>query len=160
MVILSIDPGYERVGIAVLDCARGVGKEKLVFSCCLRTSSKEEFSARLGEIGKELQKIIEKYSPGELAIEKLFFHKNKKTALKVSEAKGAIVETAIRNGLAVREYTPLQIKQALTGHGTADKTQVEYMVRMLIGVKEGKILDDEIDAIAIGLTHSASRNSL
>lgn len=160
MIILSIDPGYERVGVAVLDCAEGVGKEKLLFSCCLKTSHEKEFSARLGEIGEELQKIIRQYSPGELAIEKLFFHKNKKTALKVSEAKGAIIETAVRNGLTVREYTPLQIKQAVTGHGTADKKQVEYMVRILIGVKEGKILDDEIDAIAVGLTHSASRNSL
>jgi len=153
MRILSIDPGYERVGIAILEKD---GDEKLLFSECFTTSPNENFEDRVLMIGTELINLIEKWKPTKLAIETLFFNTNQKTAMRVAEARGVIIYQSKKMGLDIYEYTPLQIKNAITGYGRASKDQVESMVRNLIKIEKGKMYDDEMDAIAIGLTACAS----
>ncbi len=155
MRILAVDPGFERIGIAILE-KLPKEKESLVYSDCFKTSAKIPFHERLTAIGGELEKIIKKYKPEALAIEKLYFTTNQKTVMGVSEARGVIVYSASRNGLSVYEYTPPQIKVAVTGYGKADKNQVISMVGKLIDVKKDTNSDDELDAIAIGLTCLAS----
>ncbi len=154
MRVLSIDPGYERVGIAVLE--KRNGKEFLLYSDCFKTNAKDEFSERLAQIGAEIERMIKKFSPGALAVESLLFNSNQKTAMKVAEARGAIICISKLAGLEIHEYTPLQIKNAITGYGRADKSQVEMMTRQLVEIKKENIIDDEMDAIAIGLTALAS----
>ncbi len=161
MRVIGIDPGYDRVGIAIVE-KNAKEKEILIYSECFQTSSKDHFYKRLGEIGLEIKKVVEKYSPEALAIESLFITKNQKTAMKVSEARGVIAYEAIKSGIPVFEYTPLQIKIAVTGHGGSDKSQVIKMVPLLVKVqvnKEKKIVDDEYDAIAVALTCLASEKS-
>lgn len=155
MRILSIDPGYERIGIAVLE-KTSQKKEEIIFSECFKTSSKLPHAERLALIGARLEEIIKKYKPGALATEKLFFAANQKTALSVAEARGIILYEGARHHLAIHEYMPMQIKIAVTGYGKADKKQVAFMVRKLVSVDEKIHSDDEIDAIAIGLTCLAS----
>jgi crossover junction endodeoxyribonuclease RuvC len=154
MKILSIDPGYERLGIAVLEKSPK-GKEILLYSECFKTSAKIPHHERLTLIGNKIKEVIKKYSPEALATEKLFFSKNQKTALLVAEARGVILYSASSLGLQVFEYTPASIKIAVTGYGRSEKRQIIEMVKKLITVPEGKNSDDEFDAIAIGLTHFA-----
>lgn len=151
MKILAIDPGFERVGIAIL---KHEPKEKdvLVYSTCFKTSAKIPFSERLKLIGEEIEKVIKKYKPEALAIEKLFFTTNQKTVMGVSEARGAIIYVASHLGLQIYEYTPPQIKVAVTGYGKADKNMVMSMVPRLIKMEIETNSDDELDAIAVGLT--------
>ena len=151
MKILAIDPGFERVGIAVIE-KTFLQKDKLVYSECFKTSAKIPFPERLKNIGIEIERIIKKYKPKALAIEKLYFTTNQKTVMGVSEARGVIVYVASRNCLEVFEYTPPQIKVAVTGYGKADKRMVMDMVPKLIDIEKGVNSDDELDAIAIGLT--------
>ena len=151
MKIISIDPGFERVGIAVLEKSPRSG-EIILYSDCFKTSAKIPLSDRLFLIGQELSRVIKKYHPEALAIETLFFSTNQKTVMGVSEARGVIIYEAKRNKLPVFEYTPLQIKIAVTGYGRADKSQVMDMVKKLIQLNKPKAIDDELDAIAIGLT--------
>ncbi|TSC67129.1 MAG: crossover junction endodeoxyribonuclease RuvC [Parcubacteria group bacterium Gr01-1014_73] len=157
MRIIAIDPGYERLGIAILEDAK---KPLVVFSCCFKTSVALPHESRLLAIGEEIKKVIGKYQPEELAIEKLFFNVNQKTALKVAEARGVILNAGAEARLAIAEYTPLQVKIAVTGYGRGDKKQVIDMVSKLAEFKNSKIIknDDEMDAVAIGLTHLACRN--
>ena len=155
MRILSIDPGYERVGIAIIEKMEK-GKPELVFSECFITDKKLPFPERLTLIGSRLEHIIHDYSPSILAIETLFFNTNQKTAMQVSEARGVMVYCAKKNGLEVCQYTPLQIKNALTGYGRASKDQVDQMTRQLINIHKEIKYDDEMDAIATGLTCEAS----
>ncbi len=158
-MILGIDPGYDRVGIAVIEKQLKT-KETLVYSECLQTSSKDDFYIRLEQVGKRISEIITEYSPDTLAIESLFITKNQKTAMKVSEARGVIIYEAVRHGLSVYEYTPLQIKVAVTGYGGSDKSQIIKMIPLLIEFTAKKDLmrvqDDEYDAIAVALTCMAS----
>lgn len=151
MKIIGIDPGYERVGIAIIEKERGQ-KENLLYSDCFKTSAKLDLNERLLLIGKEIESLIKKYSPEKLAIENLFFQSNKKTAMGVSQARGTIIFVAKSNNLEILEYTPLQIKNATTGYGKATKDQVFSMVKQLINIPEEVKQDDEIDAIAVGLT--------
>ena len=151
MKVLAIDPGFERLGIAVIDKALGP-KHKLVYSNCFKTSAKIPFHQRLNLIGEELEKIIKKYKPESMAIEKLYFTTNQKTVMGVSEARGVVMYIASKNNLTIFEYTPPQIKVAVTGYGKSNKEAVIYMVRKLIEVKDSVVSDDELDAIAIGLT--------
>ncbi len=155
MKVISIDPGYERVGVAIIEKNNGE-KEKLVYSDCFKTSSKLPITERFLLVGKEIEKIIKKYKPEAMAIENLFFNSNQKTALKVSEARGIIMYQALSGGLKVFEYTPLQIKIAITGYGRGDKKQVTDMLHHLIKIDKKIKYDDEYDAIAVGLTHLAS----
>ncbi len=158
MRIISIDPGYERLGIAVLEKVAG-SKETLIFSECFKTSAKETSENRLRLIGGELSILIKKYKPEALAIETLFFKNNAKTAMKVSEARGVILYEAAKNDLSVREFTPLEIKVAVTGYGKSEKEQVTEMVKRLIKVEKTLKYDDEYDAIAVGLTYFATVKS-
>jgi crossover junction endodeoxyribonuclease RuvC len=157
MKIIAIDPGYERLGIAILE--KGTGKESLVFSECFITSIKEKHENRLKLIGLEIERIIKKYQPEAMGIETLFFKTNAKTAMKVSEARGIMLYEAAKNNLKILEFTPLQIKVAVTGYGKSDKDQVTEMVKRLIKITEPIKYDDEYDAIAVGLTFFASHKT-
>jgi len=150
MKILSIDPGFERVG-AVIE-SESNKKNTLLYSDCFKTSAKIPFHERLTLIGDEIERLIKKYKPQALAIEKLYFTNNQKTVMGVSEARGVIIYSASRNGLNIFEYTPPQIKIAVTGYGRADKKMVINMVFRLIKIEKPTSSDDELDAIAIGLT--------
>ncbi len=165
MKLLSIDPGYERLGVAVIE-KLPKQKEVLVFSECFKTSAKLPHHERLALIGGRIQEIIKKYKPEVLATEKLFFSGNQKTAMLVAEARGVILYAASSAGLDIFEYTPADIKIAVTGYGKSEKRQIIEMVKRLIDVKKIQPLkesgghmttnsDDEFDAIAIGLTHCA-----
>ncbi len=151
MRIISIDPGYDRVGIAIIEKIGGK-KEDLLYSNCFRTSSKESISKRTAVIGEEVARLIEEYSPSILAIETLFMTNNQKTVMGVSEARGVIMYEGIRKNLTIVEYNPNQIKIAVTGYGKATKEQVHKMVAKLIQLPQKKMIDDEVDAIAVGIT--------
>lgn len=151
MIILGIDPGYERIGIAIIEKNKGE-KEHLIFSECFKTSKELKFEDRLLLIGQKINEIIKEYNPKILAIETLFLNTNQKTVMHVSEARGVIIYEAIKNKLSLFEATPPQIKIATTGYGRADKKDVLKMVRLLIKIDESKKSDDELDAIAIALT--------
>lgn len=151
MRILSIDPGFERVGIAVIK-KTNLKKDELVYSMCFKTSTKLPLPERIKSIGLEVERIIKKYKPEVFAIEKLYFTTNQKTVMGVSEARGAIMYVASINGLKIFEYTPPQIKLAVTGYGKADKSMIMSMVPKLININSDTNSDDELDAIAIGLT--------
>ena len=155
MKILGIDPGFERIGVAIIERKENQ-KDSLVYSSCFKTSAKIPFHERLTSIDNELERIIKKYIPEALAIEKLYFTNNQKTVMGVSEARGVIVYSASRNGLQIFEYTPPERKVAVTGYGKADKRMVMSMVPKLIDIDESIDSDDELDAIAIGLTCLAS----
>jgi crossover junction endodeoxyribonuclease RuvC len=151
--ILGIDPGYGRVGIAVIE--KSNKEEKLIHSECFETDGKLPHSRRLLLIGEKVREIIEKYRPKKIAVETLLWSKNKKTALQVAEARGVILLEAARYGIFVCEYNPNQIKLAVTGYGKSDKKQVIAMVERLIKLKPKKRHDDEYDAIAAALTFAA-----
>jgi crossover junction endodeoxyribonuclease RuvC len=151
MRIISIDPGYERLGIAILEKEKG-SKDTYVYSECFKTSKDLPHAQRLALIATKLKDIIRKYSPENLAIEKLFLATNHKTAMMVSEARGVILSECARFGLGVFEYSPPQIKLAVCGSGSADKKSIIKMVPLLIKVPPTIKIDDEFDAIAIGLT--------
>ncbi|HVT75144.1 MAG TPA: crossover junction endodeoxyribonuclease RuvC [Candidatus Paceibacterota bacterium] len=151
MRILAIDPGYERLGIAVIE-KNPREKEILVYSDCFKTDKRLPHAERLGLISAEIERVTAESKPGGLAIETLFFSTNAKTAISVAEARGAILAVAARAGLSIYEYGPGQIKAAVTGHGQSDKDQIIAMIPRLIRVDKDIKHDDEYDAIAVGLT--------
>ena len=153
MIIIGIDPGYDRMGVAVIE--RELNKEMLVFSCCIETDRKQEIPDRLFVIGKEVEKIFTKHKPDVVGVENLFFNTNQKTAMGVSMARGIVTYLAKCSDAQVAEYTPPQIKTAVAGHGHADKKQVIDMVSKLIKIEKEIKHDDEYDAIAVALTASA-----
>jgi len=154
MIILGIDPGFARMGVAILKKEKN--KEGLVYSTCITSEpSEKNREKRLLVLAKELEQIILKYKPDILAIEKLFFFKNHKTVIQVAEAVGMILFLCAQKGLSVKEFTPLQIKIALTSYGRAEKSQVEKMVKAILKLEKIPLLDDETDAIAVALTCSA-----
>ena len=153
MRILGIDPGYDRLGVAIIDSENGV--DSYVFSTCITTKSSDSFVDRLVQLGTELETLLTEYQPTDLAIEDVFFNTNQKTAIRVAEARGVILYLARKIGLTINEYTPPQIKLAVAGHGHADKTQVTTMVTHLITINKTIDFDDEYDALAVALTHSA-----
>lgn len=150
MRVIGIDPGYDRLGVAVLE--GDVHSQTLVFSTCIQTTKTASLPERLHELGVTLEKIFAKYAPERLAIETLFFNKNVKTALTVAEARGIILFVAQVNGAKVFEYSPQTIKIAVTGHGGSEKGQIESMVKKLVKNIPERALDDEYDAIAVALT--------
>lgn len=154
MRIISIDPGYERMGVAIID--KEGSKETLVFSECFKTSAKIPHEERLKLIGGEVEKVIKEYNPTAMAIETLFFKTNAKTAMHVSEARGVMLYEVSKNNLEVREFTPIEIKVAVTGYGKSEKRQVTEMVKRLIKIDKVIKYDDEFDAIAVGLTYFAT----
>ncbi len=160
-IILSIDPGYERLGLAVLKKnERGV--IDLLHSECFKTSAKNQFVDRLVEIGHRVNEIISEFNPTVLAIENLFLQNNQKTVMKVSETRGVLLYVARVLQLSVFELTPLQIKAAVTGSGRSDKKGMQKMVDILLPAmkKKTSLLDDEYDAVACGLAYFALEKSL
>jgi crossover junction endodeoxyribonuclease RuvC len=154
--IVGIDPGFDRLGICVLD-KEGVA-ESLIFSTCITTEKKDSFPVRLTFLAQALEKIITHYKPHELAIETIFITKNQKTVINVAEVRGVCIYLCHLHNISVHEYSPPQIKVAITGYGKATKDDIAYMVpKILKKTLELKKLDDELDAIAIALTHSAHR---
>ncbi|RJQ30481.1 crossover junction endodeoxyribonuclease RuvC [Candidatus Parcubacteria bacterium] len=159
MLILGIDPGYERMGCAVLE--KSGGAEKLIYSTCVISKRTDSHEKRLLCLADGLEKIIREYKPDKMAIEKLFFSVNQKTAIKVAEARGATLLMAAKHDLEVIEFTPLEVKMALTGYGRAEKEQVKKMVMAILKMDAGgaKKLDDEIDAIAVALAYRSKLKS-
>jgi crossover junction endodeoxyribonuclease RuvC len=155
MKIIAFDPGYERLGIAILE-KNSLDKEQVLYSECFKTSPKNEHSFRLGEIAIKTESLIKEFSPTHMAIETLFFSKNIKTAMKVAETRGVLLAVCAKENLIVNEYSPQAIKVAVTGSGSSDKTQVTKMVGLITGIDLKQKIDDEIDAIATGLTCLAS----
>lgn len=154
MRVLAIDPGYERLGIAIVDKEKGQ-KEIYVYSECFKTSKDTPFEDRLLLIGQKIQNLIIEYKPVSLSIELLYIEKNQKTAMKVSETRGVILYEAIKHGLNISEFTPLQIKLAVSGSGNASKKDLAKILPYLIKLPAKKMIDDELDAISIALTFYA-----
>lgn len=153
MRVLAFDPGYDRLGVAVLD--KIDNKEVLLFSDCINTDKKSELNDRLCIIGQAVKTLIKEQKPEAVAIETLFFNKNVKTAIGVAEVRGIIIFLAKDAGLEVFEYSPQQIKVAVTGYGAGDKTAVYTMIKRLVKNIPDGALDDEYDAIATGITFLA-----
>lgn len=147
-IILSIDPGYERCGLAIFENSK---EPILITSECIRTDSKTDHAIRLQKIFESVSEKIKIYKPTIIAIETLFFSMNKKTAIKVSEARGVVLCAAAMAHLEVLELSPQAIKLSLTGSGNADKNSIQKMVSRILKKDISKMIDDEIDAIAIGL---------
>lgn len=150
MKVLALDPGYDRLGVAVIE--RVSGKESLVYSACIETDKKSDLTDRLFYVGTAVANLIEEYAPEAVAIETLFFNKNIKTAIGVAQARGIIIFLAKKAGCAVYEFGPQEIKVAVTGYGKSDKSAVIDMVKRLVVNAPEKAHDDEYDAIAVGIT--------
>lgn len=154
MRILGIDPGLAIVGYGLIDL---IGNRIKFVDCgAIITTNKLSFPERLNKIYAELDNLIKTYKPDNIAFEELFFNKNVKTAMTVSQARGVELLAAIHNTNEVFEYTPLQIKQAIVGYGRADKNQVQEMVKMFLNLKEAPKPDDVADALAVAITHGHS----
>ncbi len=157
MRIIAIDPGYDRCGVAIMEKAHSL--EQVLFSTCIESDRKETIHARMYTVAARIREYITLYSPSHLAIETLFFTNNKKTAMHVAEMRGVINFIGHDMGLVCCEYTPTQIKVAVTGSGAADKKQVFHMVSRLVSLPNSVAHDDEYDAVAIGITHFAHTRS-
>lgn len=151
MKVLGIDPGYGRFGWAVLEGNRA--RQRLVQWGCEETEASLAAAQRYLQILEKLEELIETYQPEQAAVETLFFFKNAKTVIKVSESRGVVVVGLTRARVPVYDYTPLQVKQSVTGYGRAEKGQVQTMVKAILQLKEIPQPDDAADAVAIGLTH-------
>jgi crossover junction endodeoxyribonuclease RuvC len=151
--ILGIDPGTGILGFGVIDAEPG-GKAKLVDGGVIRTPPHQPLDERLIEIYRHISSEIAKTKPTVMAIEKLFFAQNVTTAMSVSHARGVVMLAGKLAGLEIAEYTPLQIKQALTGYGRADKSQMQEMVRIILGLKDIPKPDDCADALATAICHA------
>ena len=154
MKVLAIDPGYGRCGVAVVE-KNGGGKEILIYSSCIETSAKADFAKRLAQVADECARLIKTHAPDCLAMEKLYFQTNQKTAMRVAEVRGALINEAQGAGIEVFEYTPGEVKSAAAGSGSADKKAVARMLHALMKIEKEILFDDEYDAIAIAVTHLA-----
>ncbi len=154
MRVLAIDPGYDRLGIAVVegDASRPI----VVWSDCVQPPRGDK-EARLAVVHDAIAIAIQKHAPDRFALESLFFSTNKKTAMGVAEARGAALSAAGEAGIPVKEYAPGTIKLAVTGNGRADKAAMARMIPKLVRLDTRKRLDDELDAIAVGITALADR---
>ena len=150
MKVLAIDPGYDRLGVAIIE--RTNQKEVLLYSECVMTEKSDSLAKRLLVIGDTVSKLIETHSPDTVAIETLFFNKNVKTAIGVAQARGIILYLAQKAGCTVYEFGPQEIKVAVTGYGKSDKSAVIDMVKRLVVNAPADAHDDEYDAIAVGIT--------
>ena len=153
MRILGIDPGLATVGWGVIDVERG--KPNVVSYGVILTPKDKKLPERLSIIEEDLKAIISKYKPDEIALEELFFNTNITTGINVAQARGVILLTAVKACVGkLFEYTPLQIKQALTGYGRAEKRQIQEMTKTFLGLSKVPKPDDAADALAVALTHS------
>ncbi len=152
MKILGIDPGMAIVGYSIVDFD---GESiKLLNSGSIKTSKNNSESQRLLEIFEDISILIERYKPNVASIEKLFFFKNQKTVMPVAQARGVIMMALEKQGVQTFEYTPMEVKQTLTGYGRADKKEVEHMVKITLNYDSLPCLDDTVDAIAIAICHT------
>jgi crossover junction endodeoxyribonuclease RuvC len=159
MRILGIDPGLATVGWGVIDVEKG--RPRVVSYGVILTPKEKRLPERLQIIEEDVRAIIDKYKPDEIALEELFFNSNVTTAINVAQARGVILVTAVKgsNG-KLYEYTPLQIKQALTGYGRAEKRQIQEMTKTFLGLSKIPKPDDAADALAVALTHSQTSGGL
>ena len=157
MIILGIDPGLAIVGWGVLEY-KGSSFRTIDYGSVL-TPAGTPTEDRIASIYDQISQIIETYKPECMAIEELFWNTNQKTGIAVAEARGVILLCAVRHGLKVFEYTPLQVKQAVVGYGRAEKKQVITMVTMLLNLKKPPKPDDTADALAIAICHAHSSSS-
>ena len=165
MVILGIDPGTATTGYGIMKihfrntkgkiAKKKVKRKNKIFKClkfgCIETEPKDSFPRRLVIISQEIKKLVKAYQPQLVAIEKLFFFRNKKTAIRVSEATGAILLILEKAKVPIIEFSPLQVKKFLTKNGRADKREIQRKVEKTLKIKKGKIRDDAADALAIAL---------
>ncbi len=154
MKILGIDPGMAIVGYSVVEYDGNT--PVLLHSGSVQTSKDKKEPARLLEIWEDMNVIIDKYKPDVCAIEKLFFFRNQTTVMPVAHARGVILAVLEKYNVPVFEYTPMEVKQVLTGYGRADKKEVEQMVKLSLGVDKLPKLDDTVDSIAIAICHTRS----
>jgi len=153
MIILAIDPGYDRIGFAVMN--KKGGKEEILHSECFQTSKKDSIYKRMFEVGKRTELLIEKFKVKLMVVESLFFSRNTKTAMRVAETRGITFFVAKKAKIKIEEFTPNQIKSAVAGHGQATKKDIEFVLQKVYKVDTKKKKDDELDAIALGFTHFA-----
>jgi crossover junction endodeoxyribonuclease RuvC len=149
MIILGIDPGFARTGFGVVE-EKNKNLRAVTYGC-LSTPAGLSFEKRLKKIHDGLTNLIKKYRPEVCAVEKIFFCKNAKTAIDVGQARGVVVMTAEEKNLKIREFTPLQVKQFITGYGKAEKQQIQKMVKIILGLKEIPKPDDAADALALAI---------
>ena len=152
MKILGIDPGLAIVGYSIIETDGD--NIMLLNSGSIKTSKSRTESQRLLEIFEDITTIIEKYKPDIASVEKLFFFKNQKTVMPVSAARGVMMMALEKCGVPAFEYTPMEVKQTLTGYGRADKKEVEQMVKIALGCETLPCLDDTVDAMAIAICHT------
>lgn len=165
MIILGIDPGTARTGFGVVSKipsskSKNRGEIKCLDYGLIQTDPSLVPAERLKKINNELNKLIKKYQPKVLAVENVYFFKNFKTAIPVSQAKGVILLTAAKKKIPVYEFTPLQVKMAITGYGKAEKKQVQKMIQVLLNLKELPKPDDASDALAIAICYTNSLRTL
>ncbi len=157
MIILGIDPGYAIVGFGIISYDKG--KYKVLDFGAITTPAGMAFPDRLKSVYEDLCYLFEKYKPDAMAVEKLFFNTNKKTAVDVAQARGVILLAAKMNGAECFEYTPLQVKQSVVGYGRAEKKQVQEMTKQLLGLSAVPKPDDTADALAMAICHAHSSAS-
>ena len=157
MIILGIDPGLAIVGWGIIESERG--NVRPIAYGAITTPAHTNIESRLLMIQNDLETIINKYRPDEMAVEELFFNTNITTGIAVAEARGVIICTAHKLGVKINEYTPLQVKQAVVGYGKAEKRQVIAMVTSILKLQKAPKPDDTADAIAIAICHAQCRGS-
>ena len=156
MVILGIDPGYAIIGYGVIESENN----QVIDYGAITTPKEDSMPIRLQHIYDSLEYLLNKYKPDVVAIEELFYFKNQKTVIQVAQARGVIVLACQKHCGKIYEYTPLQIKQALTGNGRAEKAQVQYMVKAILGLNAVPKPDDTADALAVAICHSQTSSVL
>lgn len=158
MRIIGIDPGYAIVGFGIIEYENS--RFRVIDYGAVTTSADVDFNRRLEIIYDDVSHILDIYKPESLAIEKLYFQNNQKTAIDVAEARGVILLSAIKRRLLIREYTPLEVKKSVTGYGKAVKKQVQEMTKRILRLSEIPKPDDTADALAIAVCHAHTDNSL
>lgn len=154
MIIIGIDPGYAIVGVGVVEYKGN--KFRPIEYTAITTPAGMNTVDRLKKIYDEMTMLIDKHKPDSMAIEELFFNSNQKTAINVAQARGVILVAAANKGVPVREYTPLQVKQSVTGYGRADKKQIQEMVKLILHLNVIPKPDDAADALALAICHAHS----
>ncbi len=152
MVILGIDPGLSATGFGVVE--RRAGRVRLLGFGEIETSPRDPLSSRIDKIYGEVKELIDRYRPDLVVLEELFFNTNARSAMAVGQARGGILLASAHRGVGVEEYTPLQVKQSLVGHGRADKKQVKYMVRAILSMQEDIASSHASDALALAICHA------
>ncbi|MDI6799534.1 MAG: crossover junction endodeoxyribonuclease RuvC [Actinomycetota bacterium] len=155
MIILGIDPGLATTGYGVIDCIGN--KISPIDFGCIRTEADLSLALRLSEIFLQTEELIERYAPEEVAIERLFFNSNAKTAFSVGQARGVVLLAMARSNLVIADYTPLEVKQSVVGYGRAEKRQVQEMVKTILNLSVTPRPDDASDALAVAICHFHSR---